>query len=191
MADHMRIQVAALAGIDLHAGHTGRTDALSVERGFLVTLDHRETELAAQVGEGAGEQRGLSGPRAGDEIQSEDAALLEQPSVVAGVAVVLAQNVLLDLHHARLAQPRRVGASGAVAVVVVGSARHPLDRVGVVMMVLGMIVRMVVIVAMAVVIVMMMRVMHSTGAGEGLTADPGFALGTTANGTHISRPPVP
>jgi hypothetical protein len=63
------------------------------------------------------QQRGLAGTGAGNEVQREDAALVEPLAVGRGVGVVLGQDVLLDLHHARLAHARHVGAGRAGAVI--------------------------------------------------------------------------
>ncbi|CDW93714.1 hypothetical protein THICB2_400015 [Thiomonas sp. CB2] len=183
VADHVGVQVAALAGVDLHAAHAGGADAVGVERGFLVAFDYRQIKFAAQGGEGTGKQGGLARSGAGDEVQRQDAALPEKQPVVVSIAVVLAQDVLFDLHHARLAQPRRMRTRRAVAVVVVGTARHRFHR-------MGEVVRMIVFVRM--VMAMVVRVMmRGIGAGQRVAIDAGLVLGTTANGTHISRPPVP
>ena len=60
-------------------------------------------------------------------------------------------------------------------------------RVVMVMVVRG-VVRMVAMVAMVVMVVMVVMVIILRG--QGLPTYTGFALGTAANGTHISRPPV-
>ena len=59
----------------------------------------------------------LAGAWAGHEVQREDAALVEPLAVGGGVGIVLGQDVLLDLHHARLAHARHMGAGRAGAIV--------------------------------------------------------------------------
>ena len=73
--------------------------------GLLVALDDRHRVLVLGVGNGARQQGRLARARAGDEIDGKDAALSHKlPVAVLRVAVVDAQDVLLDLHHAGLAE---------------------------------------------------------------------------------------
>jgi len=49
MADHVGVEMAALAGVDLHGGHAGSADALGVVGGLLVAFDHRHGQGRLQV----------------------------------------------------------------------------------------------------------------------------------------------
>jgi hypothetical protein len=77
MADHMRVEVAALAGIDLHRRRAGRADAFGVAAGLLVALDDGDRQLSLQRLDGTAEQAGLSRTGAGDQIEREDPLLVE------------------------------------------------------------------------------------------------------------------
>ena len=72
-----------------------------------------------------------------------------------------------------------------------GNRGYGMGMVVIVIMRLVMVVRVVVrMVAMVVMVVVMPVVMVIILPGQGLPTYTGFALGTAANGTHISRPPV-
>ena len=60
--DHVRVEMASLAGVDLHGAHTGRADALGVARGLLVALDHGDREPALEVVDRAHQERGFPDP---------------------------------------------------------------------------------------------------------------------------------
>jgi hypothetical protein len=116
VTDHVAIKVAALAGIDLQGGDTGCPDALGIVRGLLITLDHAYRQLAFEQLYGFDQQRRLAGTGAGNQIEGKNAPLVKSLTIRCGVGVVLGQDVLLDLHHPRLAQARhmRPGRAGAV-----------------------------------------------------------------------------
>lgn len=72
-----------------------------------------------------------------------------------------------------------------------GNRGHGMGMVVIVIMRVVMTVRVVVrIGAMVVIVVVMPVVMVIFQPGQGLPTYTGFAFGTAANGTHISRPPV-
>src|SRR5262245_24072221 len=96
---HMSVEMAAAAGVDLNRGDAGRADALSVERGFLVALDHRDRHCCLQQLDGLDQQRGLPRARARDEIDSEYPRRVQALAILAGVGIVPSQNVLLDEHE--------------------------------------------------------------------------------------------
>ncbi len=109
VADHLRVEVAALAGVDLDRWCAGRADAVGVEAGLLVTFDHRNRELRRtgfQRFDGRAQQRGLARAGAGDEVQRRHAVRFEVLAVVARDALVLAEDVGLELDRARLAHAR-------------------------------------------------------------------------------------
>jgi hypothetical protein len=143
------------------AGNAGGADALGVVGGLLVAFDDADGQLVLEQFDGLAEQRGLAGTGAGNEVQREDAALVEPLAVGRGIGVVLGQDVLLDLHHARLAHAGHVGAGRAGAVVEIAG-----DAVFVMVMLFAMrvgvlaFVRVGVAVLAAVAVVMGMR-MHA------------------------------
>jgi hypothetical protein len=116
VADHVRVEVAALAGVHLDGLRAGGADALGVVAGLLVALDHRQRMAAGELADGLDQQRGLARAGAGDEVDGEQAARLPFLAVGAGVAVVLGEDVLLDLHHAARREARRVGVFMSVMV---------------------------------------------------------------------------
>ena len=119
MTDHVGVQVTALAGVDLQSRDAGGADAVGVMAGLLIALDHRQGVLVLEVLDAAGQQAGLAGAGAGDQVQGQDAPGLEPGAIGAGVLVVLAEDVLFDLHHAALAKARGVSVGGTQAVMMV------------------------------------------------------------------------
>ena len=61
---HLRVEVAARAGVDLHGPGAGAPDPVGVEGGLLVALDHADLVVAAELGDGALQQRRLARARA-------------------------------------------------------------------------------------------------------------------------------
>lgn len=163
---HLSIQVAAFAGVDLNRADAGGANAFGVVGGLLIAFDHRAREAAGDAFQGFGQQGGFTGARAGDQIQRGNMLASEVFAVMLGQRVVFAQYVLLDLHHAALADARRVGARLAVAIVqivvmLVGRERR---LVGMAMgMAMLMLVRMVMMVVMVVVMVMVMVMVMTVG----------------------------
>ncbi|MCY1359330.1 hypothetical protein D9M69_458940 [compost metagenome] len=108
-AHHRRIQVAALAGVDLDRGCTGGADAVSVEAGLLVAFDHGHVQ-ARRMGlerfDGGAQQRGLARSRAGHEVERGHAVGFKVGPVLLRHAVVGAEDVGLQLDGARLAHAR-------------------------------------------------------------------------------------
>jgi len=68
MADPVRIEMTALAGVDLQRRYAGGADALGVAGGLLVALNHRDVEVIFQPDDGFGQQRGLAGTGTGHQI---------------------------------------------------------------------------------------------------------------------------
>src|SRR3989338_3256140 len=102
--------MAALAGIDLQRRCAGGTDARGIVVGLLVALDHGERMRTVQGSDGFYQQGGLAGAGAGHQIEREDAARRQVTAVLIGIAVVLGEDVALDLHHARMAHAGRMRA---------------------------------------------------------------------------------
>jgi len=71
VADHMRIEMAALAGVDLHCRSAGGADPLGVARSLLVAFDHGDRPSVLQVVDRANQQRRLAGAGARDEVERE------------------------------------------------------------------------------------------------------------------------
>src|SRR5208282_4792293 len=108
VSDHVRIEMAAPAGVHLHRLDAGRADAFSVVGGLLVALDHGDRQAVLEFRDGTAEQCGFPRARAGDEIQCEGASPGELRPVFAGVAVVLGEDVLLDADDPLLAEAGHV-----------------------------------------------------------------------------------
>ena len=64
MPDHVCVEMAPFAGVDLNRRRPGRADALGVHGGLLIALDHGKWQLAFQLGDRIGKQRGLPRSRA-------------------------------------------------------------------------------------------------------------------------------
>jgi hypothetical protein len=75
VADHVGVEVAALAGVDLDGRRAGGADALGVVAGLLVAFDHRHRALPLSISMVLHQQRGLARAGAGHQVQREDAAL--------------------------------------------------------------------------------------------------------------------
>jgi len=59
---HRRIEMASVAGRDLHGGHAAVTDALGVVLGREIALDDAQPQCVAQCPDRRLEQRSLAGP---------------------------------------------------------------------------------------------------------------------------------
>lgn len=59
---HMRVEMAAFAGIDLDRRRAGGADALGIVRGLLVTLDHRDRAARQEIADDADKERGFPAP---------------------------------------------------------------------------------------------------------------------------------
>lgn len=114
VADHVCVEVAALAGVDLHRRRTGRANALGVVLGLLVAFDDRRRHAPAERLQGLHQQGRLAGAGAGEKVDGEDAVVAKAGAVARGIGVVLGEDAVLQLHHALLA-----GAGGIVVRVVV------------------------------------------------------------------------
>ena len=91
--------------------------------------------------------------------------MIGKPLAVAGcIAVILAENVLLDLDHPLLVQSGSMGTGRTLAIVVMVMA-----------MVMGVVVRMIMPVGVLFVI---------------MALDPGFTFAATTYSTHLSSPRV-
>ena len=154
VADHVRVEVAAFAGVDLQRWHTGGADALGVVGSLLITFDDLDGDRVLEQFDGLDEQARLARTRAGNEIERKHAVLVEPGAVLRSVAVVLAQDVAFDLHHARLAHAGDVGTRRAGA---------EIEVVVVVMVIVAM--RMTVVVGVLAVMDMLMHVRRAVGVG--------------------------
>ena len=106
---HGRVQVAALAGVDLDGGRTRGADAVGVEAGLLIALDHRHGQVGCVLFErldGGAQQRGLARSGAGDQVQRAHAMRGKVRAVLRGNGVVGAQHILFDLDGALLGETR-------------------------------------------------------------------------------------
>ena len=103
---HAGIQMAALSGVDLQGRCAGGANAVGIMRGLLVALDDRRRNPTLERLDRAHQQRRLARAGTGYKIQCENPAVSEELAVLRGVPIVLREDVLLDLHHARLAHAR-------------------------------------------------------------------------------------
>ena len=94
MHNHMGIQVAAGAGVDLLDRYAGGGDPTGVVIGLLITFDHGTAIVSGQVPQGALQQGGLAGTGGGDQVQHQDAFFPEQCPIKGGQPVVLGQHIL-------------------------------------------------------------------------------------------------
>ena len=108
VADHVRVEVAALAGIDLHRRGARGADAIRVVGGLLVAFDHGDSQLPGEARDGLHEERGLARTGAGDQVQREDALRAEQAAVGIGLRVVSCQDVAFDRDGTFLSHARRM-----------------------------------------------------------------------------------
>ena len=115
LADHLRVEVAALPRVHLDGGGAGGADAVRVERGLLVAFHHHDGIARLQRVDGAHEQRRLARARARHEVERERAAVAEELAVARGEGVVAREDVLLDRDDPRRAhavlvdRPQRAG----------------------------------------------------------------------------------
>jgi len=126
LGHHGRVEVATLAGVDLDRGGAGGADAVGVEAGLLVALDHRDVQAGRvlfQRFDGRAEQRGLARAGAGDQVERGHAVRFEVRPVLLRHAVIGAQDVGLQLDGARLAHARHRHAGRAGAEVQIAIAR--------------------------------------------------------------------
>ena len=117
VGNHLGIQVAAFAGVDLNRRGTGFANARRVVNGLLVAFDHRAGDAPVQALERFREQRGFAGAGAGDQVQHQLFAGGKAGAVAGGNLVIFVQHVDFHLQHLALADTRRVGTRFAVAVV--------------------------------------------------------------------------
>ena len=96
MANHVGVQVAAGAGVDLAHRDPGGGDPVGVVAGLLVPLDDGAAGLTLQVGEGPLQEGGLAGAGGADQVEDEDPLFAEKRPVAGSQPVVLGEDVALD-----------------------------------------------------------------------------------------------
>ena len=104
---HWCVQVAALAGIDLDGGRAGGADAVGIEAGLLIALDHRHADIRSVLFEGmdgGAQQCSLARSGAGDQVQDAHAMRGKVRAVLRGNGVVGSQHIFFDLDGALLGQ---------------------------------------------------------------------------------------
>jgi hypothetical protein len=106
--------VAALAGVDLQRRCAGGADAVGVVAGLLVAFDHRHRHAAGQHWMVRTSRLVLPEPGLETRFSANTPRCASSGAVARGVAVVLGQDVALDLHHAGLAHARHRCAGGPV-----------------------------------------------------------------------------
>jgi hypothetical protein len=96
MHDHVGIQVASGAGVDLAHRNPGGGDASGVVIGLLIPFNDGTAEFYGQISERAFQQGCLAGTWRTDQIQNKNAFVFEQGAVKTGKAVVFAKDILSD-----------------------------------------------------------------------------------------------
>ena len=97
VVNHMRVEVAGLAGGDLHRRHALRPDAPRIVFGLKIAFDHGDAILLANCFDRGLQQAGLSRARRGHQIDREHAAPLQMLAIVGGRVIVLIENACEDL----------------------------------------------------------------------------------------------
>ncbi len=106
---HGRVQMAALAGIDLNRWRTGGADAVGIKTGLLVAFDHCHGQFGlalAQGFDGGAQQRGFARTGAGDQVVGGNTMRGKVGTVLRGNRVVGAQHIGLQLDGSLLAHAR-------------------------------------------------------------------------------------
>jgi len=88
---HVRFQMTASAGVDLHNSTACRLNSLGIVKGCLVAFDHGNRQLIGQVANGPLQERGLSRPRLADQVQREDVSSGEPAAVAFGEQAVFGE----------------------------------------------------------------------------------------------------
>jgi hypothetical protein len=96
MHDHVGVQMAAGAGVDLAHWNPRSGNALGIIVSLLVPFNDGKAEFLRQVTQGPFEQRRLAGAGGADQVQDKNPLLFEQGAVEAGQAVVLGKNILFN-----------------------------------------------------------------------------------------------
>src|SRR5208337_2801297 len=73
VADHMRVKMAALAGVDLNCRDTGRSDPIRIVRGLLVAFDDGNREAKLQIANGPDKQRRFPRTWARNQVERKNA----------------------------------------------------------------------------------------------------------------------
>src|SRR6476660_5730867 len=94
--DHVRVQMAPAARVDLHYWRASCMNSLTVMSGCLITFDDEKCVAVLQVANGALEQRRFARAGGTHEIESEDLAALKPGPVAYCERIVLLQNRLLQ-----------------------------------------------------------------------------------------------
>ena len=100
VADHMRVKMTSLAGVDLDRRCAGGADAVGVIGGLLVAFDHGAGHIS-QHPEGLDKQRGLAGTGTGDKVEGKDTGVTKPPPVGQRIAVVPGHDIALQRNFAR------------------------------------------------------------------------------------------
>jgi hypothetical protein len=101
VANHVRVEMTALAGIDLHRRRAGGADPFGVAAGLLVALDDGDRQSVLQQLDGAAQQVVFPEPGLDTRLRAKIPCSSKRRRFCGRVAVVLGQDVALDLHHPR------------------------------------------------------------------------------------------
>ena len=95
--DHVCVEVASLARVDLCHFCTGCMDAVGISRRALVTFYHGKIDRRSQVCERSFQQACLSGSGGTHQVQREDVPAFEEAAVPFGQQVVLLEDILFHM----------------------------------------------------------------------------------------------
>jgi hypothetical protein len=96
MHDHVSIQMASGAGIDLAHRNPGGGNASGVVIGLLIPFNDGTAEFAGQIPERAFQQGCFAGAWRTDQIQNKNTLFFEQGTVETGKSVVFAKDIFFD-----------------------------------------------------------------------------------------------
>ena len=172
MSHHMRVEMTAAAGVDLHRRHARCADALGVVGAFLIAFYDPHREVLLEAVQGFDQQRRFSCARARHKIECKHAQPGEPFAVGQGEAVILRQNAFFDLQQVRLADTPHMRPGGTLS---------EMDVAGVMIMSM-MVVAVITLTVVVIVAVIMRTIVRVTMCGP-LNAD--LAVTAAADFTHL------
>src|SRR5579883_1772898 len=101
--EHLGLEVASAAGIDLHRPRPRGPNPLRIVGGGLVPLDDRYRDLTLQIAQRALEQSRLARTGTAHDVEREDSPAGQPASVALGDELVLGENVRLELDEPAVA----------------------------------------------------------------------------------------
>ena len=114
--DHVALEVAGAAGVDLDRRDAVRLDLLGVDLARDVALDDRDAVAVAQGRDGGQDRRGLARARRGHQVEHEDARGVEPRAVLGGEALVAVEDRFAQVDfHAHSSEVSTVSSAGSAS----------------------------------------------------------------------------